>query len=285
MNKFVFSGHDSFQCKTQWLKKGFDFTKEQNNFNDSDAVIKLGVGKNMVSAIRHWLRAFDIIDSENNITDIGNYIFDNETGVDPYTEDLSTLWILHYHLIRRNFATIYKLVFVDFHKEKNEFKKTHLQHFIKRRFIEEGINNLYNENTVKRDIDCFIQNYVAPDNKVFDDYGVLLLQLDLIYKTDKGEKGDKINYAFNYNNKEKVNPYVFLYAILNEKTSNSIEFDFLLELSLMFCLSTNELLELIEEICQIFKNKIVFSNVAGIKELQFKEEIRAFDVLNSYYKK
>lgn len=39
MDKFSFSGHESFQCKTQWLKKGYDFVYEQNNFNDPEAVV------------------------------------------------------------------------------------------------------------------------------------------------------------------------------------------------------------------------------------------------------
>ena len=45
MEKFSFSGHESFQYKTQWLKKGYDFDIEQNNFNEPEAVVKLGVGK------------------------------------------------------------------------------------------------------------------------------------------------------------------------------------------------------------------------------------------------
>jgi hypothetical protein len=59
--KYVFSGHDSFQCRQLWLKKGYDFLQQGKNFNDEDAVVQLGVGKNMVSSIRFWLKAFSII--------------------------------------------------------------------------------------------------------------------------------------------------------------------------------------------------------------------------------
>jgi hypothetical protein len=279
MEKFTFSGHDSFQCKTQWLKKGYDFVMNQNNFNDSETVIALGVGKNMVSAIRHWLKAFDIIDSEQNISDIGHYIFNSEAGVDPFTEDLSTLWLLHYHLIKKNYASIYNMIFVEFHREKNEFTKSHLQHFIKRRYFEEGWSNLHNENTVKKDIDVFIQNYVIPDNKNFDDFSVLLLQLELIKKIDKE------NYSFNTLSKQLVNPNILLYTILTEKKSNSIDFDNLLKLGLIFCLTNSELIESIEQICSLYPNKVVFSNVAGIKELQFKENILPFEALDLYYRR
>jgi len=279
MDKFSFSGHESFQCKTQWLKKGYDFVYEQNNFNDPESVVKLGVGKNMVSSIRHWLRAFDIIDNDQNITEIGDYIFNSNTGIDPFLEDLSTLWILHYHLIKRNYASIYKLTFVDFHKEKNEFTRDHLQHYIKRRCKEAGWDYLYNENTVKKDIGVLIQNYVIPENNVFDDYSVLLLQLDLIRKLDKS------TYSFDYINKQPIDPNILLYSILEEKKSNSVNFDFLMELGLLFCLTNSELIELIEQICNLYPNRIVFSDVAGIKELQFKEDVLSTEALNSYYRR
>jgi hypothetical protein len=57
ITKYTFSGHDSFQCRQLWLKKGYDFVREGKDFNDEDAVVKLGVGKNMVSSIRFWLKA------------------------------------------------------------------------------------------------------------------------------------------------------------------------------------------------------------------------------------
>ena len=44
MNKYAFSGHESFPCKTLWLKKGYDFVVQGKNFNNPDAVIDLGVG-------------------------------------------------------------------------------------------------------------------------------------------------------------------------------------------------------------------------------------------------
>ena len=279
MDKFSFSGHESFQCKTQWLKKGYDFVSIQSSFNDSEAVIKLGVGKNMVSAIRHWLRAFDIIDNEQNITKIGHYIFNSENGVDPFTEDLSTLWVLHYHLIKRNYASIYHMAFVDFHKEKNEFSREHLQHYIKRRCKEAGWDYLYNENTAKKDVGVFIQNYVVPENNIFDDFSVLLFQLDLIKKIDK------TLYSFNYVNKQPIDPNILLYAIINHKDSNSVGFDSLMELGLIFCLTNSELIDLIEQICDLYPNRIIFSDVAGIKELQFKEDILSTEALNSYYRR
>lgn len=41
--KYTFSGHDSFQCRQLWLKKGYDYILSEKSFNDEDAVVKLGV--------------------------------------------------------------------------------------------------------------------------------------------------------------------------------------------------------------------------------------------------
>ena len=54
--RYSFSGHESFHCKSLWLKKGYDFICNQKHFTDTDSVVELGVGKNMVSAIRYWLK-------------------------------------------------------------------------------------------------------------------------------------------------------------------------------------------------------------------------------------
>ena len=52
--RYSFSGHESFPCKSMWLKKGYDYLVGHNKFTDPDAVVKLGVGKNMVQSIRFW---------------------------------------------------------------------------------------------------------------------------------------------------------------------------------------------------------------------------------------
>ena len=92
-----FSGHETFHCKEQWLTKGvqlFDY-KEVDAFNDDIFAIKeLGVGKNMVKSIHHWLKAFGWIDSEGEITSIARKIIEkdifleNESSVSVIISDV-----------------------------------------------------------------------------------------------------------------------------------------------------------------------------------------------------
>lgn len=77
--RYTFSGHESFCCKSLWLKKGYDAVSAGLDFNSPDAVARLGVGKNMVSAIRYWMRAFGLLVG-GTLTPFARYIFSPEDG-------------------------------------------------------------------------------------------------------------------------------------------------------------------------------------------------------------
>ncbi len=114
--KYTFSGHDSFQCRQLWLKKGYDFAAAGRSFAEESAVLELGVGKNMVSAIRYWLRAFGITAEGDVPTDFGNRLL-GDTGWDPYLEDEASLWLLHYQLVKLRVASSYHLIFNEFKRD------------------------------------------------------------------------------------------------------------------------------------------------------------------------
>ena len=117
MARPIFSGHESFACKSHWLKRGYDFVKGENNFNDDDAVVRLGVGKNMVASIKFWLKAIGLL-KDTGLVDISDHLFDDENGKDPYLEDVGTLWLLHFLLIHTDYATIYKTTLSTFALKK-----------------------------------------------------------------------------------------------------------------------------------------------------------------------
>jgi hypothetical protein len=285
--RYTFSGHESFYCKSLWLKKGYDFVKAGNCFNSEDAVVHLGVGKNMVSSIRYWLRAFDILD-DGKPTEISDYLFNTGTGKDPFVEDLGTLWLLHYLLVRTEFASIYKLFFVDFHKEKNnEFTRDQLQFFLKRKNAETNYAHLYNENTVRRDIGVLLQNYVmSKQDKSHEDFAALLLNLNLIRQSEgKSENKDKIFY-FNTKGKRELIPEIFFYAIIDDKKKEQIvSFDKLLDLALIFCLSKTELIDTILLLAGKYPKSLRYTDDGGIKQLFFLKEIDKNEVLEKYYTK
>ena len=51
----IFARHETFHPRFGWLKKGFDKAVENSAiFSEESASTALGVGKNMVKAIRYW---------------------------------------------------------------------------------------------------------------------------------------------------------------------------------------------------------------------------------------
>jgi hypothetical protein len=276
--RYCFSGHESFQCKSLWLKKGVDYLHDGNKFTDDDAVAKLGVGKNMVSSIRFWLRAFGLT-SNDDATPIAQYIFDKEKGRDPFAEDITTLWLLHFLIVSTEAASLYSLLFVEYQREKKEFTKTELQAFIKRKCNVPEQKNVYNENTVKKDIGVLLKNYVAPsDLKSIEDFSALLLSLNLITYN-----GNDI-YAFQEIKTSFINPIVILFALVRLKgTDKTVSFDTLQKVSLIFCLPMTSLIEVIKSLETQLPNVIVFSDNSGIKNVQFLSEIDEIEALNTYY--
>jgi len=120
MDSFKFSGHETFACRHYWLKKGYDFVAHQKKFTADNAVVDLGVGKNMVISIHYWLRAFDIIDDKDDLTDLAQCLFSDD-GWDPFLEDEATLWLLHYKLQKKRYASIYYIIFSELRKQFDIF--------------------------------------------------------------------------------------------------------------------------------------------------------------------
>lgn len=286
-SKYVFSGHESFPCKSLWLKKGYDFYASQKDFNSPDAVVELGVGKNMVAAIRYWYKAFGLNSSDERIKWIPDFLFDDKDGKDRFMEDLGTLWLLHFLLVYSNIASIYNLFFVDFQKERRRFDRNQVLTFVKRKTQEAGKEYQFNENTVKKDIGVLLQNYCLPRNpQSNEDFSTLLMDLDLLrQKEKKNEHDDDKAYYFNIEGKKKVSPEIFLFAILIYKDAedNTIPFDLLQEIGLIFCMTDLEVIDMLRLLSEKYSASMAYSDVAGIRQLQITQQIDPKVLIEQYY--
>ncbi len=284
--KYTFSGHDSFQCRQLWLKKGYDYIQSNKSFNDEDAVVKLGVGKNMVSAIRYWMKAFNIIDSKDKPTEFGAKLLDKE-GYDPFLEDDASLWLLHYQLIKTGLASTYSIIFNEFRKEKLFFNKVTFVNYLKR--IKEADKTLnFNDNTVAEDFIVFVKMYQSGEssNDVEDSFSGILSEIELLKTINQGKEEQ---YQIENSERDKLPRAVLLFAILENSSYgdsiglNSLEYDNNSPGSI-FCLNRSGLTNKISEIVRDY-NQITFTDHAGIKELQFKKKPNAYSILDTYYGK
>ena len=286
-NDIHFSGHESFPCRTLWLKKGYDFIKSNGNFNADDAVVTLGVGKNMVSAIRYWYKVFGF--NSEKFGWIADYLFDNDNGKDKYLEDLATLWLLHFLIIYFNDATLYNMFFAMFQRERKVFDREHISIFVKRKLVEAQKETAFNENTVRRDIATLLLNYCLPKKpQSNDEYSTLLLDLDLIRQTDKTDKRDEQNnfdYYFNIEGKRKVTDEIFLFAVIvaNEDNSQVIDYELLQEIGLIFCMTDLETIDMLKKLSEKYPEYLSYADHAGIRNLSILKELKPIEILNNYY--
>jgi len=282
MNLLIFSGHETFACRHFWLKKGYDFISKNKYFSASDAVVELGVGKNMVSSIRYWLRAFEFVNKNDELTELANRIFSDD-GWDPFLEDEGTLWLLHYKLNKKKYASIYHIVFSELRKEKPEFTRKHFLNFIEK---EKGP---FNERTLRDDFSVFVRTYLNDKSKDIEDgYSGLLAELNLL--SEFKETGTHI---YNIENRERpeIPAHIILFAVLdNDKYGNSISFNNLYldkdGVGTIFALNKEGLAFHLERIAEIYPKLVVFNNDPLVQELQFKEKKPlSFTVLKDYYTK
>jgi len=164
----VFARHETFHPRYGWLKKGFDAAiADPAVFNRDDAPVTLGVGKNMVRAIRYWCTAFKILEDnpdkrgEVRPTSFGKCLLSESNGLDPFIEDVATLWLLHWKLLEQPYqATAWYYMFNIFHRTR--FTIAELNRGLSE-FIEEVFPNYrLAQSSVKKDVGCIIRMYSEP---------------------------------------------------------------------------------------------------------------------------
>ena len=100
---YRYSGHGTFPCRYTWLPKAVrHLLKRPELFRDEDnAMVRLGVGKNMVRAIRCWVTAAGIAATDRapamTVTPFGKAVL-GPGGYDEFLEDVQTLWLIHWRL-------------------------------------------------------------------------------------------------------------------------------------------------------------------------------------------
>lgn len=286
-----FSGHETFVCRHSWLKKGYNFVLQGQSFSQEDAVVRLGVGKNMVTAIRFWLKGFDVVDTTTEQpTELGHYLFGQN---DPYLEDTASLWLLHYSIIKNEKVFINNAFFNQFLKEKNEFTRDQLISFLKRKTEEHGQKHL-SDKTYESDANVFLRTYHRSDDgkaDIEDETANLLVELNLIRTFTRPTLTEKTNQWFRVirESREHIPREIISFAVLDTYGSEvqSIAFKDLLEgynsLGNIFCMTEKGLEEKLKELSEVWPAEYNYNETAGNRVLQVKRQIDKWEVLNRYY--
>lgn len=212
-----FSGHDTFPFRYAWLTKLAEFINENGSKgikefekNKLANVVKFGVGLNMVKAIRHWGQSTNVCDESFELTNFGKKVFAAKKAFDPYLEDISTLWILHWTLASNPELTTWYYAFnyhdsIMFDRDKLTNDLLSVSKFSKWKGC--------SDNTIKRDVDCFVRTYTVSTKKgeiTEDSLECPLAELNLISSTYS-----KTSYEFQRGPKLNLSFEVFEYALFD----------------------------------------------------------------------
>ena len=307
-----FSGHETFPLRYGWLKKVFDRVskKEQtgnNGKNDcwrGDAVADFGVGKNMVASMRHWSTAVGVIEESKGkkpnavvVTEFGKSLLGSDKNseiilphlgdsislwsndqqpqvfCDPYLEDPSSLWIIHWCLASRaDKTTTWFWAFNHF--QLLDFERDDLCKELARLIKERNWPSVA-ETTIKNDISCFIRTYVASQStKKIEEEDTLespLIELGLIQPA-----GKKDSFRFSKGPKLNLTKYVFALALSYfwakyDPTSTTLSFEAIAYApgspGKVFLLDENSTADYLTKIESDKGSKIRWSETAGLKQI------------------
>jgi len=296
-----FSGHDTFSCRTAWLYKGLELIYKSDNqkntgnqlsvFNNPNSTIELGLGKNMVSAVKHWILSFGLYDTEEEeITELASLIYGDlgDDIADPFIEDPFTLWILHHELCSRGYATIYGYFFKEFFKRKSTatFSETDFLSSLKSWIKEQGVKTP-SLNSLKSDFRCLMDMYCLKNSKagLEESYSALLIDLNLINQTVFKTPEKEVVYEINQHS--CTDEHISLYATLLIKAFGknvSVSFDrAYTELGSILLLTRDEFTSKVEQVTQEYSNKFSFKSDAGISEIQINTSLDFIDFAHSFY--
>ena len=298
----AFARHETFAPRYGWLKKAYDGALRDNLiFARDGATVELGVGKNMVRAIRFWGHAARVlVDVENPANSraslsapsrIGRAIFDDD-GWDPYCEDPATLWLIHWLLLAPpSQLPVWWAVFHEF--TALEFTDAGVT-----QFAEDHIGAIHRWNaphssSIAKDVSCLLRTYAHSAGSAragADDLiDCPLRDLGLLLPGGSGAR----TYRFAIGAKPTLPPEIVLYACLDflARSDESSRTATVSRLATepggpgrAFRLSETALTAALEEAASRTKDVNIVAP-AGVPQLTFGGDAAALatEVLNVYY--
>lgn len=287
-----FRAHDTFFIRKGWLSKGMRCVGNKPDVfiaHDENPMDVLGIGANMVKALRYWLQAVGLTEEPNkgkrfqHFTDLGKIIYEHDT----YIEELGTLYLLQYCLAsQKDEATAWYFFFNEF--SMSEFSREDfvdaLQKYIKMRDSETE----YAIRSLNEDFQCIINTYlpryksnpakVSPENNIDCPFGELGL-VDILNKRKK-------TYKKSIPASDTFHPYIVLAVIVdNAGDRKEISLNELLaaprNIGKVFNLDSITMLDVLYQIEKLGLIKII--RTAGLDVITIQENLSFLDCVERFY--
>lgn len=298
------SGHESFPLRYAWLPKAVKWigTNPSLFADEQQAMVDLGVGKNMVRAIRFWSQTAGIIEPEgkgacHRVTDLGRTILGSE-GADPFLEDIRTLWLIHWNLSAN---ASHPLLAWDYLLNRWQAPtlapSAAVEALMKEAALQEQHLSVV---TIQQHFDTFLHTYIPTRGRKGevqeDNLDSPLVELELLVKAgerelDTGGRREAI-YAFRREEKPDITPELFTYCIADFWRQRHPR-----EETLPFKVvatgqgSPGQIFKLPEEDIRVrlatlerdTGGALIFSDAANLQQLRRQHELESAELLEAIY--
>ena len=220
------SGHESFPCRYTWLPKAVrGLTANAKLFSDEDqAMVDLGLGKNMVRSARFWAQAAGMTallakGTGYQPTEAGALLL-GKKGLDPFLEDIRTLWLLHWNL-----STNVQNPLLAWDYLLNRWQEPELVPSAALRALRKEAEKYdagLSPVTIEQHLDTFLHTYIPTRGRkgevLEDNLDSPLVELELFIRTGErpadgvGGRTEPI-YAFRREEKPEITAELFLYCL------------------------------------------------------------------------
>lgn len=220
-----FSGHETFPCRYAWLPKAVRAIGDApaRFADDKQAMVELGLGKNMVRATRFWVQVSgmaSVKDGTYVVSDLGKQIL-GDRGHDPYLEDVRTLWLIHWHLSTHVDEPLFAWDFLLNRWSHPELAKSAVLRAFRNEANRIERDRELSDVTLEQHFDTFLHTYVPTRSRKGeiqeDNLDCPLVELRLLEAIGErradGSTKHEVIYAFRREPKPEICPDLFLYAI------------------------------------------------------------------------
>ena len=215
-----FSGHETFAMRYAWLPKAYSALSRDPYAlsNDEEAMVALGIGKNMVYSLRFWIDATDVAHPIQGggfqLTPFAKAVLDRQ-GFDPFLEDPKTLWLLHWNLATRQESPLFAWHYLFNEWKLPEFTRSEVLKAFQRTSAKLGYS--HSDVTLSQHLDIFLHTYHSRKVGAREDsLDGPLVELDLLRllgdrQNDSG-RWEKV-YSFDRRPKPQISAALFEFFI------------------------------------------------------------------------
>lgn len=216
-SEFVLGRHQTFHLRAGWLVKALDaLSRSPETLSGPESHHALGVGKNMLEAIRYWMVAAELAGQERSASTRRLQLLLTPTGElisrhDLYFEDSVSLWVVHLALAS-NYHAAAAWYWLFNEAEASEFDNQRLLMEFSWWLDRASDGRAFSESQVRRELSCLRRTYVhepsGPKSSSLDDQLTCpLSSLGLISRTESG------NLQLRFGRKPGMPLEVFLFAL------------------------------------------------------------------------